>query len=309
LLAAVVLLGTLGDDLALGLVGLVRAPLEAIEVSTTSTPPDLVAQLRDAAWRVVGPGLTIVVGSALVMVAVHQAQVGGLWAPGLLAPDVGRLLGGGGGFAARAGRGVWSLAKAVVLVALTALVIRSGWAQLVRLTQVEDVALARGAAMLVLRLARWVAVAMLCLGAIDFALCWRRVEDTLRQTPDEYREDLRAADGDPALRARRRRAAQDWRRDGAEVLPGARLLLLGTHGLVVLLGGGPPPGRVTVRQVARGASASILRRQAEEAGLPALAAPALAAHFARGRARGTVMPPDLAQELAEIWPGEKPGNE
>ena len=59
----------------------------------------------------------------------HQAQVRGLWAPGLLAPDPSRLWAGGSGpgFATKAGRGFWSLVKAGVILVIAGWTIRSGW--------------------------------------------------------------------------------------------------------------------------------------------------------------------------------------
>jgi flagellar biosynthetic protein FlhB len=302
LLAAAVLIGALGDDLARALIGLTRGALDPASIAASATPAEVVDRLRGAAWAVLGPLLGMLLGIAATMIVVHQVQVGGLWSPGLLAPDVARLISGGGGLAARGGRGLWSLAKAAVLVVVAAAVLDAERPALAGLAAADPPALASGAAAILLRAARWLAAAMLGLGAVDFALCWNRVEAALRQTPDEYREDLRAADGDPALRSRRRKLAQEWRRDAAGVLPGAKVLLAGSNGLVVLLGGGPPPGRVTVRQVARGPAAAVLRREARAAGVPEVEAPELARHFARGRSAGPTLPPALADRLAAAWP-------
>ncbi|MBX6315641.1 MAG: hypothetical protein IRY99_22415, partial [Isosphaeraceae bacterium] len=72
-------------------------------------------------------------------------------------------------------------------------------------------------------------------------------------------------------------------------------------GLSVLLGGGPPPRRLRVLALARGPGGAALRRAAARAGVPAVAAPRLALHFA-GSAGRAALPPDLAAELAERWP-------
>ena len=53
-------------------------------------------------------------------------------------------------------------------------------------------------------------------------------------------------------------------------------MLLGSRGLTVVVAGGPPPRRITVRSVARGAAGASLRRTAERAGLVSIDAPELA---------------------------------
>lgn len=302
LLVALILLGAVGPGLTVALRELIASPLEASGPPASPTPEQVATLVREVAKRILAPLLEVLLGTVAAMVVVHQAQVGGLWVPALLAPDPSRLIAGAGGFTARAGRGMWSLVKVVVVLAVTALVIRLRWNEILALGHVHGSRLAAAAGSVALGLGRWLAVAMLALGALDFALAWRRVEAALRQTPEQQREDLRAADGDPALRARRKRVAQEWRRDSSDILPGARLLVISQGGPAVLLAGGPPPARVTVRQVARGMAAIALRRDAQRAGIPAAEEPALARQFARGRAGGTLSPA-MAQRLAEIWPG------
>jgi flagellar biosynthesis protein FlhB len=231
-------------------------------------------------------------------------QVGGLFVPGLLAPDPARLwnVGGTGDYAGRLGRAAWAVAKAVGVVAVAGWFLRGDLGWLMRLATLEPAELAASASRLILDAARALAVVILGLGAIDYLLSWRRVESQLSLTPDEYREELRATDGDPALQARRRKLALSWRQDAAEVLPGSALCLFARGGVAVLLGGGPPPCAVTVRHIAQGVAATLLRRDAERAGVPCLESPRLARHFARGRAAGTALPPALADELQSAWP-------
>ncbi len=109
-------------------------------------------------------------------------------------------------------------------------------------------------------------------------------------------------EGDPALRARRRRIARAWRSDPGEALAGASLVLTSADGLTVVLSGGPPPRRVAVRSVARGAPGLRLGAAAGTARVPLLAAPELARRLAERL--GPALPPagrDLA-ELAALWP-------
>src|SRR5947209_5011471 len=85
LLAAVTLLGFCGDDLAAALVAIVREPLAGAPV-VSADPAEVVARLRQLAIGVAVPLLPVVAGFAMAALAAHQAQVQGLWAPGLLAP-------------------------------------------------------------------------------------------------------------------------------------------------------------------------------------------------------------------------------
>lgn len=310
LLAAAMLLGLWADDLARGLVELVRAPFLATTPGLVEPPgvsPELVAgSIRQAISRVLTPLLGMVGGVVAVMAAVHLLQSGFLWAPGLVAADPTRLL---GGFAATAdpaaavGRGTWAIVKSTVLVAVSGWVLLADLPALARLAASEPAALAGAAGSITRSLVLTLGMALAALGGLDYALRWRRFEASLRQTPEEGRQDLRETEGDPAARQQRRSLARAWRHDPADLLPGAVLLVHGPPGLVVLLGGGPPPGRpITVRRIVRGKDAFALRRVAASAGLPIAEAPDLAATFARGPAAASSLTPVLADRLATLWP-------
>jgi len=300
LFAASVVLWGLGEALAGSLLAAVRAPLTgATPVSADAA--EVVAHLRSLALGLAWP-LGLVLGAfAAAAVAAHQAQTRGLWAPVLLAPDPARLwaAGQGGGFASRAARGLWALAKAAVVVAVAAWVVRADWPALHRLGGLDTPDLARAAGRAVTRLLLTLSAATVVLGVLDFAIQHRRFEAMLSQTPDEQREDLRSTEGDPSLRTRRRRLAQLWRGDPAELLSGASLLLSGPTGLTVVLSGGPPPSRpVSVRAAAHGPSGDRLRRAGAGAGVPVVAAPALALLLSRRRPLSA----DHLAALAAVWP-------
>jgi flagellar biosynthetic protein FlhB len=305
LLAAAVLLGVWGDGLAAALLAFVRAPLSGPAV-VSADAAEVVARVRNLALGVAWPLGVVLAGAAAAAVAAHQAQVGGLWAPGLLAPDASRLwaAGRGPGLAVRGSRGGWNLVKALVVVVVAAWAVRSGWPDFRRLAGAEPQALARASGRALRQTALALAAATLALGLVDFALQRRRLEAMLRTTPEEHREDQRSMEGDPALRARRRRLAQAWRGSSTELLAGASLVLTGPAGLTLVLSGGPPPRRVSVRSVARGLSGDRLRRAA--ASLPQVEAPALALRLARRRA--PALPLDAAEirELSALWPPASP---
>ena len=308
LLAASGLLWVWGDGLFTGLVATIRAPwLSDLGVAAPGADPvNLVARLSGALGAVLWPTLGILGGSVAVAVLVHQAQVGGLFNPGLLAPDFTRLWHltldeeGGEGLLSRASRGGWSLVKAVVVVAVATLVIQTHLTDFYRLSHADTPALAVAVGGLIRSTALTLAVAVAILGLIDYALQRQRFEAMLRMTTDEHREDLRSADGDPALRARRRHLAKSLRGDAPELLKGASLTITGPSDLAIVLAGGPPPRKVSIRSSAHGNAGQKLRKAATAENLPFVEAPTLA--LALAQLRTPAIPPELLPMLREVWP-------
>ncbi|HEV3165318.1 MAG TPA: EscU/YscU/HrcU family type III secretion system export apparatus switch protein [Isosphaeraceae bacterium] len=305
--AAVVLLGVWGGDLTTALVAMVRdsllaPPYDSVDVGSVT------AHLQHLALVVAIPLGAVLGGVLVALVAAHQVQVGGLWVPGLVAPDPARLWGGGvgAGLGSRFARGGWLLAKSVIVVAVAAWVIRSHLPTFDRLSHLEVPTLARASGNLLQSLAYMLALATLALGLADFALQYRRLEAMLHQTSQEQREDQRAEDGDPALRARRRQLAQAWHVDPAEMLPGASLVLMGSGGLTVVLAGGPPPSRILVRGVAKGATGLRLRQAADRARLPQVNAQELAHRLSQRPTPGMPLPAQAVEELTALWPAVRP---
>jgi len=300
---AVMLLGILGDDLALGLGKLVRGSL----IHPAVMPADLaavVAHLRGQALILAWPLGAILAGFGGGALVAHQVQVRGLWAPRLIAPDMARLwaFSSGSSLAVRTGQSGWSAVKAVVLVVASAWTIHVGWSDLLRLSDLEGPNLAQAAGHIVLRLGWVLAVVLLALGLVDYAMRYRRFEAMLCTTPEQQREDRRVMEGDPAARAQRQSVARSWRGDAPELLAGASLLLTGPGGLTLVLAGGPPPRRVTVRAAVKGNAGLKLRRSAEARQVAQLDAPDVARRLALRPRPGSPIAAELIAELASIWP-------
>jgi flagellar biosynthetic protein FlhB len=297
LLAGVALLGLWGDDLANGLVGLIALPLSG-GIGPDVNPATLADSLRESVPAALLPTLGILGGSWLAAVLAHQAQVMGLFAPQLLVPDIARLSGHGESLISRGSRGIWGLARATLIVLAAAWLIRwrlPAWQTLADLsTGGVAVASARAARELVGALA----LATTALGLVDLAMRHRQFTTRLMSTPEEGRQEAKAADGDPALRTRRRKQAEAWRKEPTDALVGARLVLTGPAGLTLVLSGGPPPKPILGRAVVRGPSGLRLRTQAEAERIPVLHNPAAARRMAR---RGGATPEALAL-LSAAWP-------
>jgi flagellar biosynthetic protein FlhB len=302
-LVAVMLLGVLGDDLALGMGKLVRSSLTH-PAAMPANPAAVVAHVREQAMILAWPLGAILAGFVIGALAAHQLQVRGLWATRLIVPDLTRLwaFSSGQSVAARTGQSGWSAVKAVVLVVASAWTIRAGWSSLLRLSNLEGPNLARAAGQILLHFGWVLAVVLMVLGLVDYALRYRRFEAMLRTTPEQAREDRRVMEGDPAARSQRRSVARTWRGDAPELLAGASLLLTGPGGLTLVLAGGPPPRRVTVRAAVKGNAGLKLRRSAEASQVAQLDAPDIARRLARRPRAGSPIAAELIAELASIWP-------
>lgn len=303
-LVAIGLWGAFGEGLTAALVALVRDPLEA-GATIAGDPAELVHQVRGAAMTVAGPLGMIFGGFVLGAVAAHQAQVQGLWAPALIAPDATRLWKpsrGGAGAAAQFERSAWSVLKALILVAAAVWGIRSQWGALMSLGGLEPALATREAFEAILGPTRVLAVLMLVVGLIDYGLRFARFEAMLRTTAQEQREDQKMAEGDPVARASRRRLAMSWRDQTPELLAGVSLIVLGDAGLTIVLGGGPPPRKISIRAVARGGSGASIRKAAIRAKIPRVEARPLALGIAALPQSTALRDPLLLSQLRAIWP-------
>jgi flagellar biosynthesis protein FlhB len=171
-----------------------------------------------------------------------------------------------------------------------------------RLGGLEGPALAPAAGQIVFKLSWVLAAVLLILGVVDYGLRRWRFELMLRTTSQEQREDRRVIEGDPTARAQRRRIAREFRGHSPDLLTGATLILTGTGGLTLVLGGGPPPRRVSIRTVVKGHTGTRLRRAAEASQIPGVDAPNLARRLARRPTSGSSVAAELLAELAAIWP-------
>jgi flagellar biosynthesis protein FlhB len=308
-LVAVLVLGLWGGGLCQGTIGLTRRSVSeapALLVDRTA----VVAHVRGLALALFMPLGIIMASFAAGATAAHQLQVRGLWATGLIAPDPARLwiVGRGSGFSAGLERIAWAFLKVIVLVGVSLWSIRGEWAELQRLSEVEFPGMAAALGQAMLQPARTLALCMLILGLADFALRYFRFEAALQTTREEQREDLRMMEGDLALRSKRIRLARAWRGDAPELLAGASLIVGGTGGLAVVLAGGPPPRRLTVRTVAQGNTGLQVRRSTYAARVPQVDSPdlarRLAAHAGASSLSLTPLPAALMEELMAIWPSK-----
>lgn len=266
-----------------------------------ATPAEVSASLSRIIEPVAPPFLGVVLGSAIAMILAHQLQVRGYWSPMLIVPDPERLWGAfwGRGFGERAIRGVWSLLRAATLAAAAIGVVLSRRDQIGALAFSDFAATIASAFDVVWHVAIALAAAALILGLADYALQVWRVETRLRQSPEEFREDQKAVDGDPAVKARRLRLARTWRVDSVHAIVGASAIITGNGDLTVVLAG-IPPSQVTIRAVATGAAGRRLSAAARRSGVASVHEPALARKLARRPPHPVPLPQSMLKALETI---------
>ena len=109
----------------------------------------------------------------------------------------------------------------------------------------------------------------------------------------------------PRCGPRRRRIARTWRTGPQEALGGAAFVLTGAAGLTLVVAGGPPPRRLSIRSIAQGAAGLRLRHLASRAQLPEVAAPALARRLAGRRAPALPLAAEDVAALGAVWPAQR----
>ncbi len=183
-LVALALLGLWGQDLARGLVGIVREPLYRAPM-VSAGPAEVVASIRGQALALALPLAIIVAGFGAGATAAHQLQVRGLWATALIAPDPARLwtFGRVGSAAAGFERMAWAVIKGVVLVAVSIWALRAEWHEIELLSGVETSALAGAAADLMFKFALFMGIVMLVLGMADYRPAIREVRGDAAHYP------------------------------------------------------------------------------------------------------------------------------
>lgn len=303
-LVAVALLAGCESTLFGSLADLVRSPFT--EAAVLEDANDLARLVRDSALAVALPVGVLLAGFAGGAAASHLIQTRGMFAPSLIAPEVTRLwrVGQGGGLGAKLERCAWSVVKAAVLAAVAVWGVRSRWGALQGLASQEFPVVAGDAFAILLAPAWALAAAMLVVGLADYGLRYARFEAMLRMSAEEQREDQKTLDGDPKVRASRRRLAHSLRDGTPELLEGATLVLLGDAGLVVVLSGGPPPRKVFVRVTARGKSAATILRAVSKAKLPTRRDALLAHRVASAPGpspRAAIADPLLIAQLRGAW--------
>jgi flagellar biosynthesis protein FlhB len=147
---------------------------------------------------------------------------------------------------------------------------------------------------------RGVLIAMV-IGAADYAVNRRKLENQLKMTREELRREHKDAEGDPYFKAHRRRKAAELSRNRMlRDVATADVVLVNPTELAVALS--YEPGAAAPRVVARGADhmAARIRREAGRHGVPILADKPLCRAIHRRCKVGDLIPPVLYEAVAVV---------
>jgi len=246
-------------------------------------------------------------GTILLAVAVNLAQVGFNFNTQRLAPNLGALnpVRGLGKFLS-GGQGVVHLLMNVLKVLLVSLVAYSAVAgrlgQIIAAQQLSFQQIFGLGCEIVFAIGWRVALLLLVLAIVDYLYQRRRLEQSLRMTKQEVKDEMRRMEGDPLMKQRRRqiavqRAVQRLKKD----VPKADVVVTNpTHYAVALK---YEEGKMRApRLVAKGADlmAQRIRELAVEAGVPIVERPPLARAIYRMIDVGQEIPEEFYSAVAEI---------
>lgn len=269
----------------------------------------------DASGRGVHDGLTdravhcfalaaapVMIGTLIGAAIAIGGQIG--WPPALrgLAFNLGRLapmtnLKQALGLAGVARRSATSLAKLTIVGAIVVFAIRHA---------VVDGPLAPSSVAELAWSAVWRAlVLVLCalvgLAAIDYVIARRRIAAQMRMTPDEVKRDHREAEGDPAIRGRRRARMRELAKRRIASVAKADVVVVNPTHYAVALRYDQAADRAPI-VLAKGVDevAEKIREVARKHGVPVMSRPPLARALHKHVKEGHPIPANLYRAVAEV---------
>lgn len=207
LLAGVLLLMLLGGAVLTTCADLMRRQLGAVDELAASRESML------NQWLSVALNLGVVVLPILGLmmlggVSTTVLQIGFLWVPDRVAPDISRLnpLAGLQRIFSLTGtlRLGFGLFKVIVVTVVAGAVVWQRWNDILGAALLETPQLGRFLIDISLSATFWVGLALFILALLDYGLQRWKFEQDLRMTHQEVREEMRNVQGDPAIVARRR---------------------------------------------------------------------------------------------------------
>ncbi|HVC97098.1 MAG TPA: EscU/YscU/HrcU family type III secretion system export apparatus switch protein, partial [Pirellulales bacterium] len=170
------------------------------------------AHMSDLAWTLAGALLPLFGCILAAAVISNVAQVGLLFLPEKVAPDLARIdpMKGLARILSLAGvvRLGFGLLKIVLVFAVTYACLAGEREQIFGLAGLGPPQIAAFLVEVLLRTGMKIALALLALALLDYGFQWWRQKQDLRMTTQEIREEMRNLQGDPRMVARRRAARQ-----------------------------------------------------------------------------------------------------
>ncbi|MFI4892478.1 MAG: flagellar biosynthesis protein FlhB [Phycisphaerales bacterium JB058] len=305
LIAAALVLAMLGTYISGEFADLMTRTLGSAPVGQ-SNPFDYIAPaLHQAARSVVVTVGPVMVLMFVVILIAHFAQVGPLFTTKPVTPDLNRLNPISGVKRIVSLRGIMqtlmSIAKLSVVGTIVVLVIMRNEIKLVRLPLLSPGQATMVTIYVLIEILAWVLAILLVIGVIDYLYQkWQHKKD-LRMTKQEVKDEVKSLEGDPELKRRRFRMAQEvaMQRVNTEVPDADVIVTNPTHFSVAIRykneWGAP-------RVVAKGADqiAMRIRFVAMANGVPIVERPPLARALYWGTKEGDLISEEHYEAVAEI---------
>jgi flagellar biosynthesis protein FlhB len=305
LLAGLLLLNFYGSDMMQGFMNLMRQSLavDAIPLAGRLASDEGWRVVLGQCWAIMGPFCLILVA---VSVAVNLLQVGFLFVSQPITPSwdkISPLSGFKRLFSRRSAmRFLMSLSKVVIIGIVAYSTIKSFMPQLVSITALDFLEVVTRGGNLVFVLGLRLSLVLLLLAVADYAYQKYQMNNDLRMTKQEIKEELKRMEGDPLMRQRRRNVARQLASQRmSQAVPKADVVITNPTELAIALQY-QPDNMPAPKVVARGAGfiAQRIREIAIENGVPIMERKPLAQALYKTCEVGDYVPPELYKAVAEV---------
>jgi type III secretion protein U len=299
LAAGLLAISAAGPAMVAGLARHLAASLGAA-VSADPVPGAALAAAAGALGRAAAPPLLACLAAG-ALAGLLQTRF--LLVPTLAAPRWDRIDPGGGLrrllSPERAGLAAMGVARALLCAGLGLLLLRGAAPALAALPRLEVAGLAEALPALARPQALATSALLGALGLLDLALARRRRDRSLRMTREEVLREQRSEEGEPRLKAERRRTHRALAAAGP--LRGAAVVVVNPAHLAVALAHRPGSDEAPlVLAKASGRAAARLRVEARRAGVPLVRDVALARSLFRLAEVGEHIPEELFEAAAAV---------
>lgn len=270
------------------------------------TPTDLIGQMISDLMLlgiVVGPWLLT---AGVVAIAGHLAQTGWIFSPQRLTPDWSRLSPANGLSRLKPSQSWLDLLKTILAATAVSIiaynVASNVLAESPRLAWMPTHAAATEGAVAIRTLLYQVGFALVAVAGGDYGLQWWRLNQTLRMSKQELREEMKSSDGNPEIKARVRKIQREMNRSRMlKAVKTATVVITNpTHFAVALE---YRRGTMTAPiVVAKGQDhmAARIREIARDSSVPIVENVSLARSLYAGADVGDTIPADLFGAVAEV---------
>ena len=305
LLAGLLLLNFYGSAMMKGFMTLMQQSfaLDAIPVSGQFASDEGWRMVLRQCWVIIGPFCLILV---VVSVAINLLQVGFMFVGRPITPSwdkISPLSGFKRLFSLRSAmRFLMSLSKVIIIGMVAYFTIKSFMPQLIGIPTLDFLEVVTCGGHLVFVLGLRMGLVLLLLALADYAYQKHQMNNDLRMTKEEIKEELKRMEGDPTMRQRRRNVARQLAGQRmSQAVPKADVIITNPTQLAIALQY-QPDDMSAPKVIARGAGfiAQRIREIAIENDVPIMERKPLARALYKTCEVGDYVPPELYKAVAEV---------